>query len=74
MVLIGQKESVALCDRVTPRVLLRCSHIIGLLAQAAVEQQLGCPMFRYISETTDEERQPCRYLEAVDPVAFALIS
>ena len=27
-----------------------------LWAQAAVEQQLGCPMLRYLSETTEEER------------------
>ena len=27
-----------------------------LWAQAAGEQQLGCPMFRYLSETTEEER------------------
>ena len=27
-----------------------------LWAQAAVEQQLGCPMLRFLSETTDEER------------------
>ena len=28
-----------------------------LWAQAEVEQQLGCPMRRYLSETTEEERQ-----------------
>ena len=41
------------------------------MAQAAVEQQLGCPMFRYISETTDEERQHVE-LEAVDPIVSEL--
>ena len=29
---------------------------LTLWAQAVVEQQLGCPMLRYLSETTDEER------------------
>ena len=37
------------------------------MARAADEQQLGCPRFRHISETTDEERQRIE-LEAVDPV------
>eukprot|EP00434_Breviolum_minutum_P045124 symbB.v1.2.040389.t1/scaffold7189.1/size25065/2 len=37
-----------------PRCVYRWNH--NVLAQAAVEQQLGCPMLRCISETTDEER------------------
>ena len=33
-----------------------CPIELHLLAQAMVEQQLGCPMLRYLLETTEEEK------------------